>query len=339
MGPTYYIGNPDEDNCSRDPLPSAPEKPRGVASRYYASKELAAAANVAISLGQPLLLTGEPGCGKTQFAEALADELNLNLHRFNTKSTSSARDLLYTYDALGHFRAIQLGSTGAMALSPGNEDSTSINRNATTSIDAAQFISLTGLGAAIVDSNPSRPFVDENQSPSRSVVLIDEIDKAPRDFPNDLLHEIDRRSFSVPELGNRTYGADNALAPIVIITSNSEKHLPDAFLRRCIYFNITFPDSHAELNRIVFAHLGERISKESALVASVLDYFKLVRKEGLERNPGLAELIQFIQALLMHGADPKTDLYQQHDSARYALGALLKNSSDLSRGEALLKKQ
>ena len=128
------------------------------------------------------------------------------------------------------------------------------------------------------------------------------------------------------------------MAPIVIITSNSEKHLPDAFLRRCIYFHIPFPESHHELNKIVLAHLENQVRTDSTLLNSSLNFFKLIRNAGLSRNPGIAELIQFLQALLIHGAKPDISLDEQQVLARIALGVLFKNPADLAQGEALLKK-
>ena len=314
MSLNYYIGDPDKRSVTRDTLPPAPSKPKGVANHYVASNGLVAAANVSISLGQPLLLTGEPGCGKTQFAESLADELGLPLLSFITKSSSVARDLLYSYDAVGHFR----------------------NKNVDESSDAHRFIRLAGLGKAIIKSNPTQPFFDSSMPPERSVLLIDEIDKAPRDFPNDLLYELDRRSFSIPEFNETIYEANANYAPIVVITSNSEKHLPDAFMRRCCYYNISFPDSKEELQKIVLLHLRNRITEESILLQSALGYFLDARNAGLTKNPGIAELIQFITALLNQKADPETNLTDQKNKALGALGVLFKNESDLKRGTQLL---
>jgi MoxR-like ATPase len=220
------------------------------AKSYIADSDLNTAAEVAMHLGQPLLLTGEPGTGKTSFAEYLAEVLAprffqcgpLPLHRFETKSTSSAADLFYRFDSLK-----RLQSTRVEGMSQDNRD----------------YISFQALGLAILESLPWSEVddllpdrADHPPVPTRSVVLIDEVDKAPRDFPNDILNEIDRMFFRIPEVPprataaglpasrshSRDVHANKTLRPVVILTSNREKNLPDAFLRRCIFHNIRFPD-------------------------------------------------------------------------------------------------
>ena len=189
-------------------------------AKYIPSPSLISAVNVALSLGQPLLLTGEPGTGKTQLAHHVAHFFGLGQPLvFNAQTTSKALDLFYTYDALGHFQYNQNNPT---VLKEGEVED--------------RFIRYQALGDAI-------------RSNSRKVVLIDEIDKAPRDLPNDVLAAIEDMSFFVPELG-KSYTAEKELRPIVIITSNSEKNLPDAFLRRVVYYHIPFPDD-TTLLRIV----------------------------------------------------------------------------------------
>lgn len=320
---TYYFGNPNADQANRTPLPEFFHNREGRSDQYLASDGLSAAANIAISLGQPLLLTGEPGCGKTQFAESLADELDLPLLRFNTKSTSTARDLLYNYDAVAHFQSNQTQSL-------------TDNSGDNPQLKALPFIRLQGLGLAIVNSKPCLPFVDGEHPPQRSVLLIDEVDKASRDFPNDLLHELDRMSFSIPELGGQRFHADTRFSPIVVITSNSERHLPDAFMRRCSFFHIDFPSDEV-LRKIVILHLKSFSGRP--LLESSIQYFMQARSSGLGKNPGISELIQFLEALKKHNFSLDKSLFEQSTDVSPCLGVLFKNPNDLEIGKALLDKR
>jgi MoxR-like ATPase len=189
-------------------------------SAYLPPPDLVDAVNVALLLGQPLLLTGEPGCGKTQLASHLAWSLGLgDLLKFETKSDSTAESLFYRYDSLRRFEASSRGDGG----------------------DPARFLTWTALGRAILatlepdDRLRFRATGDDGAQPRRSVVLIDEIDKAPRDFPNDVLNELEHLYFRIPELGDVLVRADDRYRPIVVITSNSERDLPEPFLRRCVF--------------------------------------------------------------------------------------------------------
>ena len=227
---------------------------------YIPSKGLVNAVNVAISLGQPLLLTGEPGTGKSHLAYSVAHELEMGDPLiFRTKTTSVSRDLFYVYDALSHFRAVQA------------------DKNANIN----SYIRMGPLGQAI-------------RSNERRVVLIDEIDKAPRDLPNDMLNEIESLSFEIPETGE-LFQANRENRPVVIMTSNSEKNLPDAFLRRCIFYHMPFPDAD-ELSAILKARLkSDYFSPEDVdhLIKQFLKFRKLLKR----KQPSTAELLSWIKIL------------------------------------------
>jgi MoxR-like ATPase len=268
--------------------------------QYQADEGLKNACNIAIFLQQPLLLTGEPGSGKTQFAHNLACELGLGKAlEFETKSTSVARDLFYTYDAIKRFHQAQIGGQD---------------------VPVVEFIEYQALGEAIIRSKKrtevekylNNRFEEDNQTAyeRRSVVLIDEIDKAPRDFPNDILNELERKFFRIPEFDNKKIEANEDYLPIVIITSNSEKELPDAFLRRCIYYHIPFPDRE-RLHDIVTGRLGTHMPVSSFL-ADALDLFFRIRDSGyLQKKPATAELLGWVVVLHNIGkgkAHPMTDL-------------------------------
>ncbi len=261
---------------------------------YLADQGLADAANVALLLSQPLLLTGEPGTGKTVFADSLAAELGLlPVKKFETKSTSTAQDLFYTYDALKRFQHAQSSMWS--------------KTKASTDESALPYITYGALGKAILgtlSAEEMAPYLLPGTAltpETRSVVLIDEIDKAPRDFPNDILNEIEHLYFRVPELGdlgNRGIKAKSELEPVIVITSNSEKDLPEAFLRRCVYYDIPFPGDD-RLREIVDARLGLNSAGSSDFITSALDLFKLLRSpsSGLRKYPATAELLGWVLAL------------------------------------------
>jgi len=310
----FYRGHGVRHPGAADQLPTvSPEDlrdPRG----YLATPALAAAVDVALTLGMPLLLTGEPGSGKSGLADSLAWELGLGeVMRFPVKSDTESRDLFYRFDTVGRFHAAQT----LEAKDPG--------------VDAARFISFEALGRAILLAKSERAgrelglpdaVLRHPGEPRRSVVLIDEIDKAPRDVPNDILVEIEDMQFDIPELsaagGERVQvrldERDNRYRPIVIFTSNSEKALPDPFLRRCVFHHLGFPpfkrdlpaDDPAEgvsVESIVEARLGARYrghEQSSRRVNDAIGFFDFLRDDhrGLERRPTLAELLNWLDYLM-----------------------------------------
>ncbi|ERN41329.1 MoxR-like ATPase [Rubidibacter lacunae KORDI 51-2] len=291
---------------------------------YIADSALRDACNVALLLGQPLLLTGEPGTGKSQFAYSLSWELGFaSPFKFETKSDSIARDLFYTYDALRQFQDVQSG------LKSGN---------------ALDYITYRALGIAILRTKEPEevrhlmPPDSLHSEKQRSVVLIDEVDKAPRDFPNDLLNELDQLYFRVPELGNVKVEADPALQPVIIVTSNSEKDLPDAFLRRCIYYNIPFPGPD-RLAEIVACHLGLHTDGSDGFLQAALNLFHRLRSPsvGLRKKPSTAELLGWLISLRGFAGEvgnPMTNL----DVVTRTLGSLVKTAEDQPKAQAMVKR-
>ena len=238
-------------------LPEAQATPFGP---YVLSAELATTINVAIALDQPLLVTGEPGCGKTSLAWAVARQLGCEVLEFHVKSTSVARDLFYRVDSLRRFHD---ASTGALEAR-----------------DVNNYLTFQALGQAI-------------RSEATSVVLIDEVDKAPRDFPNDLLNELDRMAFTVTELSPPvTY--EQKARQFVLITSNSERRLPLPFLRRCVYAHIDFPGADT-LTRIVDLHCAPPSSAFAQL--AVERFLELRQVSGLLKPPATGELIAWVRVL------------------------------------------
>lgn len=327
--PYYKTDNPRLESVPDD-LTLKPIDPTKKTRTYFAQPDLEAAVNVALLLGQPLLLTGAPGTGKTQLAHSINYKLgfkNPAPWSFETKSTSIARDLFYTYDAIGRFHAAQT----APKMDGLNEKD---KQKILDEIHPANFISYNALGLAILlanDWNTARrylPFFKENnpeeqfdkiiekykqfeflkdtkpdQWQRRSVVLIDEIDKAPRDFPNDILNEIERMFFRISELNAEISVTEENYKnrPAVIMTSNSEKNLPEAFMRRCAYYHIE-PPSKADLRKIVVKRVlpefPEKLPAETEdWLEQALNIFEDVRHQNLDQTPATAELLGWITAI------------------------------------------
>jgi MoxR-like ATPase len=242
---------------------------------YKPDGELVEAVNLSIALGRPLLLQGEPGCGKTRLAYAVAYALGLPLEEGYIKSTSRGQELLYSYDAVNRLYDAQLGASG-----PYDDD------GAPRCQRIENYITLGPLGRAIARGDL------RHERPQRSVVLIDEIDKADFDFPNDLLLELDRLEFRVAEAPEIHFkaGARADLRPIVIVTHNEDSELPAAFLRRCIFHYVEFPSSEKQLEQIVRLHHRADEELSRAAIAAI----RRLRELKLHKRPGLSELIDWV---------------------------------------------
>jgi MoxR-like ATPase len=254
---------------------------------YIASKPLMEIVNVSIALGKPLVIKGEPGTGKTLLAHSIAEALNKKLLIWNVKSTTKAKDGLYVYDTVQRLNDARFKDKDIS--------------------DIRQYIKLGKLGQAF-------------KNDEKLVLLIDEIDKADVEFPNDLLNELDEMTFHIPELDEEVAAIHR---PIVIITSNSEKELPDAFLRRCIFHYIEFPDEEM-MERIVKVHYPDI---EMKLVREAIKRFYWIREvDGLRKKPSTSELLDWIKALALGGLN-----VDKITSEIPFLGTLLKNELDTSR--------
>lgn len=254
-------------------------------NQYVVSEELMRAVNISMALQKPLLIKGEPGTGKTMLAEAIRQALDMELIIWNIKSTTKAQDGLYVYDTVQRLYDSQFGGEGVD--------------------DIGKYIKLGKLGEA---------FSRDKQV----ILLIDEIDKADLEFPNDLLWELDKMEFYIPET-KQTVKAK--VRPVVIITSNAEKELPDAFLRRCIFHYIEFPNAEM-MEKIIRVHFDQLDDK---LLQQVLETFYEIRDlRGLQKKPSTSEVIDWIQALQIGGIAPER-IAKEIPFA----GALLKKNEDL----------
>jgi len=267
-------------------------------SRYVATEDLSTAVNAAVTLGRPILIKGEPGTGKTQLAEEIARSLERPLLQWHIKSTTKAQQGLYEYDAVARLRDSQLGDARVH--------------------DIQNYI-IKG------------PMWDAFEQDVQPVLLIDEIDKADIEFPNDLLRELDRMEFYVYET-HQTIVARHR--PIIVITSNNEKELPDAFLRRCFFHYIRFPDA-ATMTEIVAVHYPGL--KQELLKAALETFYRLREVPGLKKKPSTSELLDWLKLLLAEDIAPET---LRSDDRRTLLpplhGALLKNEQDIHLFERLI---
>ena len=265
----------------------------GGSKEYVVSKQLMNSVNIAIALEKPLLIKGEPGTGKTMLAEAISKALDKELIIWNIKSTTKAQDGLYVYDVVQRLYDSQFGGDGVD--------------------DIKKYVKLGKVGEAF-------------NSEKQVILLIDEIDKADLEFPNDLLWELDKMEFHIPET-KETVKAKKR--PIVIITSNAEKELPDAFLRRCIFHYIEFPTQEL-MEEIVKVHFDNLDKK---LLAQVLETFYWIRDMEIQKKPSTSEVIDWIQALEIGGIDPEL-IKKEIPFA----GVLLKKNEDLETVERVKRR-
>jgi MoxR-like ATPase len=264
---------------------------------YVATQDLKMAVNAAITLERPLLIKGEPGTGKTVLAHEIAKSLDTPLLEWNIKSTTKAQQGLYEYDAVARLRDSQLGENRVH--------------------DISNYIKRGKLWEAFT-------------ADKRPILLIDEIDKADIEFPNDLLHELDKMAFHVYET-NETIKAKQR--PIIIITSNNEKDLPDAFLRRCFFHYIQFPDD-STMSEIVEVHFPG--IKPKLLTAAMKRFYEVRAMPGLKKKPSTSELLDWLKLLLIEDIDPET--LKESDPKKLIPplhGALLKNEQDVHLFERL----
>lgn len=289
--------------------------------QYVIDEDLKAVVQMAIKMEIPLLVTGDPGTGKTKLARYVADQvLEAELVTFNTKTTSKARDLLYHYNTLSHFRDSRQGEE----------------------VNPMAYISFQGLGKAIINSRKKA-----------HVVLVDEIDKAPRDFPNDVLFEFENLAFEVMEASNKDlkeYAEANGWGdqvhagviraekdsqkPFLILTSNSEKNLPDAFLRRCMYYHIPFPSSD-RLKEIIHKNVDLRDDYKQSMLDDAIDHFLKIRDLNIKKKPATAELVSWVHALQDAGIDLRKGLDGDDEEIkrkiRQTYSLLTKNKEDRDR--------
>ncbi|MGB8327529.1 MAG: MoxR family ATPase [Steroidobacteraceae bacterium] len=267
-------------------------------ARYIATDDLMMAVNAAITLARPLLIKGEPGTGKTQLAQEIASSLGKPLHEWHIKSTSKAQQGLYEYDAVSRLRDAQLGDARVH--------------------DIHNYILKGKLWEAF-------------ESEAQPVLLIDEIDKADIEFPNDLLRELDRMEFYIYETRQLVKARHR---PVIVITSNSEKELPDAFLRRCFFHYIRFPDLET-MQRIVAVHYPRL--KQDLLAEALGAFFRVRDMPGLKKKPSTSELLDWIKLLVAEDIPPAALRAQDPQQAIPPLyGALLKNEQDVHLFEQLV---
>jgi MoxR-like ATPase len=263
---------------------------------YVATEDLKIAVNAAITLERPLLVKGEPGTGKTELARQVADALDLPILEWNIKSTTKAQQGLYEYDAVSRLRDSQLGDERVR--------------------DVRNYIKPGKLWEAFA-------------ADTKTVLLIDEIDKADIEFPNDLLQELDRMEFYVYETGETIVAKQR---PIVLITSNNEKELPDAFLRRCFFHYIQFPDADV-MSEIVRVHHPD--IKNTLLRAALTQFYEIRETPGLKKKPSTSEVLDWLKLLMADDLDAADLRAAPTDALPRLHGALLKNEQDVHLFERL----
>jgi len=263
---------------------------------YVATDDLTIAVNAAVTLERPLLVKGEPGTGKTELARQVAEGLGLEIIEWNIKSTTKAQQGLYEYDAVSRLRDSQWGDERVH--------------------DVKNYIRKGKLWQAF-------------EADKKVVLLIDEIDKADIEFPNDLLQELDRMEFYVYETGEMVRAQNR---PIVIITSNNEKELPDAFLRRCFFHYIRFPDLQTMKQIVEVHHPG---IKDQLLTTALTQFYEIRDQSGLKKKPSTSEVLDWLKLLLAEDLDPADLKRDGADALPKLHGALLKNEADVHLFERL----
>ncbi|MDV4144033.1 MULTISPECIES: AAA family ATPase [Shimia] len=265
-------------------------------STYVATDDLTIAVNAAVALERPLLVKGEPGTGKTELAKQVAEGLGLRMIEWNIKSTTKAQQGLYEYDAVSRLRDSQLGEERVH--------------------DVKNYIKKGKLWEAF-------------EADEKVVLLIDEIDKADIEFPNDLLQELDKMEFHVYETGETIKAKQR---PIMIITSNNEKELPDAFLRRCFFHYIRFPDTETMQQIVEVHHPG---IKSSLLTTALTQFYEIRETPGLKKKPSTSEVLDWLKLLLAEDLDAEDIKRDGVDALPKLHGALLKNEQDVHLFERL----